>query len=301
MRVLFAIPHYYDPQGNKFYGSLGSDARRRAAAVGAAIASLYQTFDQRQGLLDGPHKRVHPTNTKDPIEVAVAVCTTRGKHLLERLKGLEKLFRHVETQAEPPYLGFECHAVLRGALGRFDWYCFLEDDLLVNDPWLFAKLDWFGGLAGDESLLQPNRYEVALDQPLAKLYIDGNMADPAISARFQNVADRRMVEGEVLGKAVRFQRVNNPHCGAFFLNARQMAHWAAQPHFLDRDAGFADPMASAATLGVMRTFRIYKPARENADFLELRHLSNRYLGTRIRLAQTGASPAAGAGVAGERS
>jgi hypothetical protein len=33
MRVLFAIPHYYDPAGNKFYGSLGTDIDRRAAAV----------------------------------------------------------------------------------------------------------------------------------------------------------------------------------------------------------------------------------------------------------------------------
>src|SRR5262249_10632455 len=142
---------------------------------------------------------------------------------------------------------------------------------------------WFNGVAGDEALLGPNRFEVAPGQVVHKLYIDGNMADPSISPRFQDAADRPMVEAEALGRRFRFQRVNNTHSGAFFLNARQMAHWAAQPHFLDRDAGFADPMASAATLGVMRAFRLYKPARENAGFLELRHLSNRYLGARLKL------------------
>jgi hypothetical protein len=287
MRALFTIPHYYDPHGNRFYGSLGTDAGWRAAAVAATIRGLYQAFDRRQGLLDGPGRCVHPTSTREPIEVSVVLCTTRGKHLLEHLKGLGGLFVHRETSAEPPYLGFECHAVLREALGRFDYYCFLEDDLLLTDPLFFAKLGWFNRLAGEEALLAPNRYEVADGQPVHKLYIDGNMADPTISPRFQDVSDRPAVEGEALGLRLRFRRVNNPHSGAFFLNARQMAHWASRPYFLDRDAGFADPMASAATLGVMRTFRIYKPARENADFLEIRHLSNRYLGARIRIAPSG--------------
>lgn len=286
MRVLFAIPHYYDPEGNRFYGSLGTDVRRRVEAVAATIVGLYQALDRRQGLLDGAKRVVHATNTRDPVEVSVAVCTTRGKHLLAHLKGLADagLFVHRETAAEPAFLGFECHALLREALGRFDYYCFLEDDLLISDPQFFVKLRWFNKLAGDEAVLAPNRYEVAPGQAFHKLYIDGNMADPNISPRFQNVKDRPVVEGDVMGQAVRFQRVNNTHSGAFFLNARQMARWAGLPGFLDRDAGFADPMASAASLGVMRHFRLYKPARENADFLELRHLSNRYLGARLRFA-----------------
>jgi lipopolysaccharide biosynthesis glycosyltransferase len=282
-RALFAIPHYYDPRGNGFYGSLGTDPQRRVAAVAATILGLYQAFDRRQGLLDGSQRRVHPTNTANAVEVSVVVCTTQGKHLLAEVKGLQGLFVHKPTEADPPFLGFECHALLREALGRFDYYCFLEDDLLITDPQFFAKLAWFTALAGEEALLGPNRYEVAPGQAVHKLYIDGNMADPAISARFQDVADRPAVEGEVLGKTLRFQRINNPHSGAFFLNARQMERWAATPDFLARDPGFADPMASAATLGVMRHFRLYKPARENADFLELRHLSNRYLDARIRL------------------
>lgn len=283
MRVLFAIPHYFDPDGNRFYGSLGTDPRQRSTAISAALLGLYQSFDRRQGLLDGPKRRVHPTGTREPIEVTVVVCTTRGKHLLADLERVRHLFALKETNAEPAFLGFECHQAMREALGRFDYYCFLEDDLLITDPLLFTKLAWFNSIAGEDALLGPNRYEIGIRQPVHKLYIDGNMADATLSPRYQDVSDRPVVEGEALGARFRFQRVNNTHSGAFFLNARQMAHWAAQPHFLDRDAGFADPMASAATLGVMRTFRLYKPARENADFLEVRHLSNRYLGARLKL------------------
>jgi hypothetical protein len=56
-----------------------------------------------------------------------------------------------------------------------------------------------------------------------------------------------------------------------------MAHWAAQPYFLDRDTGFIGPLESAATLGIMRTFRVYKPANENANFLEIEHYGNGYI------------------------
>ncbi|MNC93925.1 hypothetical protein D3C83_106610 [compost metagenome] len=61
-----------------------------------------------------------------------------------------------------------------------------------------------------------------------------------------------------------------------------MQSWAQRPEFLNRDTSFAGPLESAATLGIMRFFRAYKPARENAGFLEVRHMDNRYLGVRIK-------------------
>ena len=157
MRVLFAIPHYYDPEGDGFYGSLGTDANRRSAAVMATVLGLYQAFDRRQGLLDGQKRRVHPTNTGDPIELSVVLCTTRGKHLVNQLTALQGLYTHLETAAEPAFLGFECHAVLQRALGAFDYYCFLEDDLLITDPQFFAKL----------AVQQPRGRTKRLPQPYA--------------------------------------------------------------------------------------------------------------------------------------
>ena len=56
-----------------------------------------------------------------------------------------------------------------------------------------------------------------------------------------------------------------------------MSHWLKQPGFPQRDCSFIGPLESAATLGIMRTFKIYKPALENADFLEVRHFGDEYL------------------------
>ena len=63
----------------------------------------------------------------------------------------------------------------------------------------------------------------------------------------------------------------------FFLNARQMRHWVEQPYFLDRDWSFIGPLESAASLGIQRAFKVYKPALANADFLEIQHFGHAYL------------------------
>jgi hypothetical protein len=277
MRILFTVPHYYNARGGGAYGSLKADPAPRRNALAAMIFALHHCFGARQGLMHSP---VRPANTFQDAEIEVVVCTTRGAHLVDRLGLPPGLFRHHATQAEPMFLGYECHAVLREGLGRYDWYAYLEDDLLLGDPLFFTKLAWFNGLAGDEAALQPNRFEVAPAPSWHKMYIDANLARPEISERLQDVADRPRLAGEAFGQTFRFQRVNNPHSGCFFLNARQMARWAAQPDFLRRESVFAGPLESAATLGLMRHFRVYKPARENAGFLEIRHLDNRYLGAR---------------------
>ncbi len=37
------------------------------------------------------------------------------------------------------------------------------------------------------------------------------------------------------------------------------------------------PLESAATLGIMRSLKIYKPAPENANFLEVEHHGCRFI------------------------
>lgn len=282
MRILFTLAHYYKPKPGAFYGSEGADPARRATAVAACIASLHHAFDAHQGLLDGQARVAHPANDRDPIEVSVVACTAGDAHLVPQLQGIAKLFTHRPCSRDPKFLGLECRAALGEGIGQYDYFCYLEDDLMLTDPLFFDKQAWFRAIAGEDAVLQPNRYEVAVGQPLHKLYIDGNMADASQSPKFQDISDRPLIEGEALGRKYMFKRVNNPHSGTFFLDAKQMAHFAQQPDFLAEESGFAGPVESCATLGIMRHFRVYKPARVNAGFLEVRHLNNRYLGARMK-------------------
>jgi hypothetical protein len=166
-------------------------------------------------------------------------------------------------------LGFECQEVLRDALGQYDCYCYLEDDIVIHDPSFFSKLAWFTGRYGDHALLQPNRYACDFDWRGRKAY-GGNVrrerTDP-----FQNIDDTPVLTGEVMGTKVVFRRPINPNAACYFLTEEQMKRWASQPYFLDRDISFAGPIESAASLGIMRTFKIYRPAPECASFLEVEH------------------------------
>jgi hypothetical protein len=275
MRILFAIPHYFAPAPEAHYGSERTAPERRTEVVRRCIASLWQNFSEGQSLADGFRQDFVPANPRFSAEITVALCTTGDSHLVADLAGCG--FHHVKTAAEPRHLGFECQTVLKSGLGQFDYFGYLEDDLRIADPLFFAKLAWFNGQFGEAALLQPNRFELSEEPAPYKLYIDGNPRDRTLVATQRSDGQTRL-SAPAIGRPMAFQRVHNPHSGCYFLSAAQLARWAQQLDFGVPSAVFCGPLESAATLGVMRYFRVYKPARENAAFLEIEHLDKRYLG-----------------------
>ena len=269
VRLFFAIAHFCDPKVNTGYGSTTSSPEARIDALTATIASLLWHFGPRQYVIDRPRKLALQANDAGENVVDIAVCTTGGQHVLDRLPVPSSAFTHHETTAEPMLLGFECQAVLRDVIGQYDYYCYLEDDTVIRDPWFFAKLSWFTETYGDEALLQPNRYACDLEWGGRKAY--GGNIRRGHSAPFQDVDDTPVLTGEMMGRKLVFRRPINPNAAGYFLTEEQMKRWARQPYFLDRDTSFAGPIESAANLGIMRTFKIYKPADECASFLEVEH------------------------------
>ena len=275
MRILFAIAHYYNPQGGGRYGSLGPNSQGRINALSSSIISLHQLFN-RQYMLDIARRQTIPANQLNEYAIDVIISTTGNSHLLSNLPISANIYSHNATSAEPMMLGFECQAILKNNLGKYDYYCYLEDDLILHDPHIFTKLGWFNNNVGNSCLLQPNRYETSPEGPVYKSYIDGDI-NPRATAGFQNVNEQPEISGSIMGKPVLFKRALNPHSGCYFLNAEQMDIWSKESHFQDRDTGFIGPLESAATLGVMRTFKVYKPAPVNANFFEIQHYGRSFL------------------------
>jgi hypothetical protein len=277
MRILVTIPHFFNPEAQGRHGSLRRDSKPRIVAIAQCIASLHQLFGASQRQLQiRDHQAIAANTDLKATQVDVVVCTTGDRHLLEQLPIPSTLYKHHPTQAEPLLLGFECQAVLRDHLGQYDYYCFLEDDLILHDPWFFTKLRWFTTQVGDRNLLQPNRYEVSNQHPVHRCYVDGEIR-PQLTADFQQIQEQPVLKAEILGTTVQFKRALNPHSGCYFLTQKQMGYWSQQPYFLDRDTRFIGPLESAATLGIMKTFRIYKPAPEQASFLEIQHFGTGFL------------------------
>jgi hypothetical protein len=275
-RVLVAIPHFFDAAGDGRYGSTSSQPQLRANQLARAIGNLHQTLGARQSSLSIMEKAALPANEGLRSLIDVVVCTTGTHHLLDRLAPIAGLFRHEETQAEPMMLGFECHRVLRDALGSYDVFAYLEDDLVLHDPLFLDKIAWFTRSMGPDCVLQPHRFETGLGGPVDKLYIDGDLR-PGLVATFAVPGSDSPVSCDVFGRPITFERAKNPHSGCFFLSAAQMRAVAERPDFLDRDTRFVGPLESAATLAILKTFRIWKPVPAHAGFLEIEHPGTRYL------------------------
>jgi len=270
MKLLVAIPHFFGTSRIKRYGSLSGQRGPRARALTRCISALHELFGGEQCFGDFTRGAWTQANEATAATVDVCVCTTQGSHVLADVPLSKDWYREVVCNCPPPLLGFECHALLKERLGEYDYYCCLEDDLVLHDPWLFVKLRRFTDVAGVDALLQPNRYEIPFDSHSRKIYVDGDLR-PAATASFQDVGQQREVEFDCLGVRVVCRRTRNPHSGCFFLNQQQLDYWSRQPFFLDRDTSFVGPLESAATLGIMRTFRVYKPAPAVTSFLEIAH------------------------------
>jgi hypothetical protein len=275
MRILVTIPHFYDPQGdaNARHGSLKNNSQSRVLALHKCLESLHQLFGKAQYGFSYAQGMVLEANSAQQNQIDIVICTTRGRHILDKLPTLPQFYQHNETNADPPLLGFECQSVLAERIGQYDYYCFLEDDLILQDPWFFTKLSWFTQTTDNSSLLQPNRYELSNGSPVRKIYIDGDLKSHLIPAAYGDRAYTKFA-AQVMGISICFQPALNPHSGCYFLNSAQMTAWMRQPYFLDRDISFIGPLESAASLGIMKAFQIYKPALEDANFLEIQHFGD---------------------------
>jgi len=274
MKLLVAIPHFFGTSRVKRYGSLSGRRGPRARALTRCISALHELFAGEQCFGDFTRPTWKEANEAIAGTVDVCVCTTQGSHVLADVSLPKDWYREVVCNCPPPLLGFECHALLREQLGNYDYYCYLEDDLVLHDPWLFVKLRRFTEAAGVHALLQPNRYEIPLDTRPRKIYVDGDIP-AALTAPFQDISQQPEVTFDCLNVTVTCRRTSLPHSGCFFLNGEQLEYWSQQEWFLDRNTSFLNPLDSAATLGIMRTFRVYKPVAAVASFLEIEHCGER--------------------------
>lgn len=281
MKVLIVIPHYYNA-GSGGYGATDPDGQSdRLSALRTCILSLHQHLGNRQSIIPHVGKPPAEANRLLSHQLDIRVCVTGTSHLLDQLALSSDLYQQQVIDLDNPLaLGYACHTLLREEWGRYDWYCYLEDDIIIADPLFFEKLALFQYAAGsDYCLLQPNRYELERTTGW-KNYIDGdlwesNLMEQVAGFRPQQAA----VQIEIPFGFTHYSMhlAGNPHAGCFFLTAAQFGMMLAQPWFGCYSEAFCGPMESAASLGIMSLFHVYKPAREHAAFLEVRHAHQRYV------------------------
>jgi len=276
MKILVCIPHFFDahPAGEARYGSeSAAKQQKKTESLAMCIGMLHLLFgrvhigaNHRQLIFEEvPNECAH--------SVTVKVVTVPEKHLLGEIGISSKLYEHVPIDTNPRHLGFETHKVIRSHAGQYDYYGYLEDDIVIHDPHFFRKLDYFNrNVSGADSkaLLQPNRFESFLgtdkvhSRCVHKVYPDYTYSDGPVGNVIHTL--------DYLGGTVQFERARAPHSGCFFVNEVQLAALEQAPNFgstEDIDEGMV--LDEAATRPIYQALNVYKTVQQNMNFLQVEH------------------------------
>jgi hypothetical protein len=278
MRILLAIAHYFRAEEGSNHSSTDAHRRdQRAQAVRNVIDAWRAHFGQVASLNVATRSFEKMIGPADQLEIVMIV--NGDDHLLDSEFCRSRGVRIYDAKLKNPRkLGFSAHRLFANARHGYDMFVFSEDDLRPINSDIIFRILAFQDAFGYRRLLQPNRFELNVNGPEIKTYIDG-MLNPAVVEPYEKpLPDERFLTLRDGPRNISFQRATNPHSGFFAITAEQLAYWMAQPHFNDEDCSFYTPLESSATLGMLKTFSIYKPFARSMGWLELWHLDNRFSG-----------------------
>ncbi len=284
MKTLVIIAHYFKPDKNSSYSSTTDGAQeRRKKALEEVLLCWCGHFGKAVSMnIRGRRFDALPPAAHDN-DVDLLVITTGEDHLMNAEASLRYDARWLSVWVENPMLlPFAAHRIMAENADNYDWFVYSEDDIAVRDPLFFAKLRLFNEKFGPKRVLMPNRYEANNLGMAYKTYVDGDL-EPRATAPFKAMVKE---ENELVTHAtdllpVTCARAANPHSGFFAITGEQMRIWKKQPHFMDMDCSFVSPLESAATLGILKTFALFKPVSP-MSYLEVEHLDAKFSKTRFR-------------------
>jgi len=276
MKILICIPHFFEavPASNARYGSEREDKRQeKIRGLAKCIGILHMLFGRAHIGANHRQRIFEEVPNECAHSVTVKVVTVPEKHLLGEIGIPSRLYEHVPIDTNPRHLGFETHKVIRSYAGQYDYYGYLEDDIVIHDSHFFHKIDCFNrNVSGADSkaLLLPNRFESFLgtdkvhSEWVHKVYPDYTYSDGPVGNVIYTL--------DYLGGTVQFERARAPHSGCFFVNEAQLAALDQAPNFgstKDIDEGMI--LDKAATLPIYQAFKVYKSVQQNMNFLQVEH------------------------------
>jgi hypothetical protein len=283
MKILLAIPHYYyAAEFGARHASMDASKRvERLKIFENMLASLYLNWIC-DSLLVHQHMSNSPLAPK-PLRLDIVFVVSQDRHFLHEQTVLPSHSYQVrQYDGDPLHLGFQAHQVLLDYQGQYDYYGYLEDDLLIEDPNFFMNLDNFNQMVhpqlGSLFLLQPNRYEARLHLPVdipAISYIDYYSPQMFIPA-YKNIYPMpewfgKNIKLPVGKKEIIFERTSLPHSGCFFLTEQQLEIISKSVNFATPDVMVDTWLDTAASYAISLSFVVMKPARESISWFRLRH------------------------------
>jgi hypothetical protein len=280
IRVLACVPHYFRRNGadsGMAHGSNRDGLESRLEQSRYCLKHLTSVLEPARFVLGSPGQVAHEQVQAVPQGIGgdIIIVTVPDNNLIAELSA--PLAMNVALWNGPAReLGYHCRRIFAHHVGRYDLYLFIEDDTTILDPAFFRKVAAFYRAHGEERILLPNRFEIFgpphhgwrayLDQPAFQVHAAPERPGPEelILPGF---------DGDVV-----FRKTQDSLSGAYIITAEQLRRWMGQPDF-----HAPNPKAIAAGLDPLEltqmplggSLPIYRPARQNLEFLEVHHVPNR--------------------------
>ncbi|WP_228057338.1 hypothetical protein [Tychonema sp. LEGE 07203] len=199
-------------------------------------------------------------------ELSISIQTLPNRHVTAYLPEYQIKCIQVQEypECDPMFVGFRHQEEFVEKVEEFDWFLFIEDDIILSDAFTLEKLEKFNRQSGYENaILYPNRYEMYQG---TKRYIDLTITRSLLINKLSSVE----IEG------VKFAEFNNPHAAFYCLSRKQMKHWIKSGRLFKNQIVDVGPLESAATFCLLECFSIYKPHPSNLNYFEVRHYDSKY-------------------------
>jgi hypothetical protein len=259
-RVLAVMTHVVTPAAL-------ADPARRAEKLGCFSRAIEQIF------VSLAHHQLD-----------LVVNTYRDMSLVDELpeEQRSRLTTYVHGGGDPMFIEFYSQELFLQRRREFDWFLFIEDDLLLYDPCFIEKIEEFNRWAPvRDAVLIPHLYEVNSG---TKYYISRDFRNRMWKSRYgeddaHDVVSRLTVfeiDSAYGGTGIRFAEFTNPHGACHCLSREQLERWARTGRRWYGRVSWIGSLESAATGALFERFALYRPHPENKWYLELRHFGTKY-------------------------
>lgn len=273
VKVDVYIPHYFREEGEESgYGSARPGARlQRSIALSRCLSGLINLERRRQDCTINISRKsidLFPAKSEDEIQIRITVCTDGHNRIDEVLQHYRETVRVIDIQLENPrLLALRTRDQLINRPSDADFFIYMEDDLVINDPLYIDKIVWFYQRTNHGICLMPHRYELINSRELGRTLIDGDLRDSFIRQYYQPAVNA--AQGQFRGtEPVQFDIPSNPHSGSFILSRSQATALGSQSL---PEEGFIGPLETAATLTVMQYYPVMKTSYPCRGFFAVEH------------------------------
>lgn len=250
----------------------GEQPKKKRPKILAAVAHITSVEEAKSQ--DGATQKIERLrHTIDGLltsfahcDLSIVVHTLPNRHITAYLPEYQINCIQIQESPEcdPMFVGFRLQEEFVNKVDEFDWFLFIEDDIILYDAFTLEKLEKFNQLSGYENaILHPNRYEMYQG---TKRYIDF-------------IIDTYLAWNNLSGveiENVKFAEFTNPHAAFYCLSRKQMKQWIKSGRVWRNQVVNVGPLESAATFCLLECFSIYKPHPSNLNYFEVRHYDSKY-------------------------